>query len=101
MIKGIRGKNTRVRNIDSSAIVSLEIDQNSISNSVLNQVVSKDRELGTGRLSISITDPYGAEKFYSDSAFLEGLPSYSLEAESGDRQWNVHCSETSGRWKLR
>lgn len=97
VIRGIRGKNTRVRNTDTSASVTIAIDQNSVSNSVLESVAMQDAATGNGRLSILISDPNGSGMFYSDTAFIEATPNYTLEGEANDRGWIFHClSSQSG-----
>lgn len=102
IIRGIRGKSTRVRNTDTSATVTIAIDQNSVSNALLEEIAIQDFYSGNGRLSVLISDPYGTGLFYSAEAFIEDKPSYTLEGEANDRSWVLHCmsSQTEGEGKL-
>lgn len=94
IIKGIRGKNTRVRDRDSSARVVLSIDQTSVSNSILQQIAVQDKTTGNGRLSVALSNPYGSEVFYSDTGYLEDKADYNFEGEIGNREWTIMCLQS-------
>lgn len=103
VIKGIRGKNTRVRDVDSSATVALSLDQTSVSNSLLEQIAFQDKQTGNGRLSVSLSNPHGSEMFFSDTAFIEGKSDIMFEGEITGREWVIHClqsDQSSGSDKL-
>lgn len=91
VIKGIRGKNTRVRNKDSSCTIRISVDQTSFTNSVLDQIIYLDKTYGTGRLTVSLTNPLGHEVFFTDTAFIEGKANLDFSDVAGDREWTIHC----------
>lgn len=95
-VKGIRGVNTRVRDVDSSAKVVISLDQSSISNSILDQIAERDALLGTGRVSVSLSNILGGEVFFSDEAYLEGFAPMVYEGEGSDREWVIECLSSLG-----
>ncbi len=95
IIKGIRGKNTRKRNKDSSCIVSISLIQTSTSNDVLSEILALDKELGTGQLSLQLKDISGSTLIKSDNAFIEDYPEATFQDTIQTRTWNICCLSTS------
>lgn len=89
IIRGIRGRNTRVKNHDSSSIITLELEQTSLSNSVLEEIEIGDRMYGTGRLTISIIDSNGNVKFQSNTGFISRAAPVVFDADATDRVWEI------------
>ena len=67
-IRGIRGKNTRVQNTDTSATITISILQTSMSNDTLSRIHALDLERGTGRLDILLKDKSGTGVYGSSEA---------------------------------
>lgn len=95
IVKGIRGKNTRKRNTDSGAIITVQVMQTSSTNDVFSQIVSLDRLLGTGQLSVILTDGSGTTLIKSDNAFLEDYSEIQFGEEIQSRTWVINCLDTS------
>lgn len=91
IIKGIRGKNTRVRSQNTSAEVTLTIPITSIGNTVLGEIVAQDELNGTGRLIMTIKDVQGFEVFSTAEAFVEKPADKEYGAEMSSRAWTIHC----------
>ncbi|QDP60440.1 MAG: putative structural protein [Prokaryotic dsDNA virus sp.] len=94
MVKGIRGKNSRYRNKDTSCTVTVDIIQTSIVNDVLNQVLQEDLRTNSARLTLSLTDQLGSSKIVSRECFIEDYPEMIYSGEIGFRRWNIICLST-------
>lgn len=95
IVKGIRGKNTRKRNRDTSCEISVTLLQTSTSNDVLSEIVSLDAQLGTGRLSLQLKDSSGSTLIKSDDAFIEDYADITFQETIQGRTWNIQCLTTS------
>lgn len=94
-IPGIRGKNTRSQNIDTSATLTVSIMQTSQSNDVLSRIHALDIQNGTGRLEVTLRDKSGNSIFSSDDAYIVGYPTPSFSATIEYRNWTIQCQTTS------
>ena len=94
-IRGIRGKNTRVRNKDTSATVRISLIQSSVANDVLTNLLQEDQNSGASRLDITIKDNSGTGLFSSATAYIEGFPETSYSASQSERVWTVLCDASS------
>jgi hypothetical protein len=95
IVKGIKGQHTRVRNQDTSATVTVELLQTSVSNDVLSSIVSKDILTGAGRLSLSIQDTAGTSRFETTNAFVTTYPQTSYSNELTTRTWTFQMLDTN------
>lgn len=94
-IRGIRGKNTRVRNKDTSAFILIETNQTEIANEVFSKIVEADVEFGTAVLSVSLKDLSGSTVFSTETAYISGYPKESaFTAELGVRNWEIVCEDS-------
>lgn len=91
VVKGIRGKNTRIRNRDSHATITLQCPQTSQVNQILTSVLFADEVTGNGRLEISLIDGSGNEVFTSSEAFVSGNADRSYSNSESDRVWTIEC----------
>ena len=94
MIKGIRGRNSRQRNRDTSCVVSVDIIQTSIVNDVLTQILEEDLRTNSARLTLNLTDGLGSSKIESREAFIEGYPEMAYSGDIVYRRWNLICLST-------
>lgn len=94
-VRGIRGKNTRIRNKDTSATVRISLIQSSVANDVLTNLLSEDRNSGASRLDITIKDNSGTGLFASSTAYIEGFPEMGYSASQSERVWTVLCDASS------
>lgn len=95
IVKGIRGKNTRKRNQDTSCTISVTLLQTSTSNDVLSEILWLDSQIGTGRLSLQLKDSSGSTRIKSDDAFIEDYADITFQETIQGRVWNIQCLTTS------
>jgi hypothetical protein len=93
-IKGIRGKNTRVRNLDTSANITIRIIQTSPSNDVFSTIHDQDLSRGTGRLSLTLKDTTGQSVFDSAEAWIVSYPAVVFSGDFEYREWRIFCQST-------
>lgn len=93
-IKGIRGKHTRVREFDSSATITFGVLQTSSTNDYLSEILRRDEEWGTGRLSILLKDKSGNSVFSSEEGYIVGYPKADFGEEIVFRPWTIFCQST-------
>ena len=94
-IRGIRGKNTRVRNTDTSATFSIPLLQTSMGNDVFSQIHALDIERGTGRLEITLKDASGTGVFSSTEAFIVDYPTVAYSGNFEYRVWTIFAQSTT------
>ena len=90
-IKGIRGRNTRVRTKSTSGVLRLEVLQTSQANDVFSEMLYKDIASGTGRQVIKIKDNSGSSLLFTDNAYIESFPELSFSMQAGTRVWVFNC----------
>ena len=91
MIKGIRGKNARVKNNDTSAIIEVEVDQTSDANILFSEILRQDYASGNGRMEVTIKDGLGFDLFNTNQAYISSPPIRTFGATSEVRLWTIHC----------
>lgn len=99
-VRGIRGKNTRVRNTDSSATITFSCLQTEEANDILSQVHSLDLQFGTARLSITLKDNFGSSLFHSNEAYITSYPETVFSDSFEYRVWEIFCSTTEADWTV-
>ena len=98
-VGGIRGKDSRDRNISTAATLSLSIASTCPVNTVLSQVHALDLEYGTGRLVITLKDGSGHSRFSSEEAYITAYPVASFTGDTEYRVWTIQC-QTTKTWIL-
>ena len=93
-VRGIRGKHTRVRSIDTSCTITVTILQTSMSNDVLCRIHDLDLEYGSGRIELLLKDMGGTGVFSSAEAYVLGYPEVVYSGEFEYRQWRLFCQNT-------
>lgn len=93
-IQGIRGKNSRVPNKNTSATLIVPILQTEQANDVLSSIHALDMQNGTGRISLILKDSGGNSVFSSDEAFIQGYPEVVFSGELEYRAWKIFCQTT-------
>lgn len=96
--RGIRGKNGRIRNNDTSATITLTLSQFSPSNNILNEIHTQDLQYGTGRIELQLADKSGDSVFKSNEAYIEDFPATKYSDSFESRVWKIFCQKTD--WKL-
>jgi hypothetical protein len=95
MVKGIRGRNTRVQNLDTSAVITLELLQTSTSNDVFSQLLVADQSTQSSRLQISLKDNSGRTEISSSEAYVSSLPQLTFTNDFSNRVWTIQMLETT------
>lgn len=94
-VEGIRGQNTRVQNLDTSATITVPLIQTSQSNDVFTEIHRLDLINGTGRLSLMLKDNSGNSVFSSDEAYILGYPDVAYSDDIEMRVWAIFCQSTT------
>lgn len=94
-VRGIRGKNTRIRQFDSSASLSFEVPMTSVVNEVFNACVLQDLAERSVRLDITITNTTNSTIFRTGTAYVLAYPEYTFENDLSIVKWQLVCDESS------
>jgi hypothetical protein len=90
LVKGIRGGNTRIRSVDNSLSLVVEVQQTSLTNDVFSEIVRQDKEFNTGKLQVSIKDLSGKTFIQSQNCFIEDYAPLNFADAAGTRTWLIH-----------
>lgn len=93
-VRGIRGKNTRIRNKDTSAVITVTCPQTEYVNEVLSRAVEVDMLTGNARLEITLKDGAGATVFSTTTAYVAGWSDVSYGTSLSDNSWKIFCDES-------
>lgn len=91
IVRGIRGKSTRVRTMNRSATLTITLPVTSTANAVLDTICQMDQESGNGRIELTLRDVGGTEVFSSADAFVEAPAARRYGKDSQTRTWTVQC----------
>lgn len=94
IVKGIRGKNSRIRNRDTSCTVTVDVIQTALVNDVLNQILEQDLRTNSARLTLNLTDGLGSSKIVSNECFIESFPDLVYADDIEYRRWSLVCLST-------
>lgn len=89
IINGIKGQNVRVRNQDTSCILTVELLQTSTANDVLSDILSQDKVTGRGRLQVLISDISGTTKIQSLNGYVSNFPETTYTNNLATRTWQI------------
>lgn len=89
IVDGIRGVTSRVRNYNSSAVLSVEVLQTSVANDLLSQLVELDMSTGQARVSVKLTDLSGSLSLQSDQSFIMTRSNVELSNSFNNRTWQI------------
>lgn len=93
-IQGIRGKNTRTRIKDTSAVLTIETPQTELLNEVLSMVLEADAVNGTARIEVSLMEVTGSSFFTTTTAYITAYPEIKYGAEMNTVVWTLACEES-------
>ncbi|QYW06634.1 hypothetical protein uav_103 [Pseudomonas phage UAVern] len=91
VIRGIRGKHTRVFNPDLYAVVVVELLQTSISNDIFTSILVQDRQNKSARLEFGVNDKSGTTSYQSSDCFIGAYPDVSFSGELTTYKWEIEC----------
>ena len=93
-IRGIRGKNTRTRIIDSSATITITTPQTELINEVLDMCLQADRATGNVRLDITLREITGTSFFNTTTGYVLGRPELSYSKGIAMNTWTLSCDDS-------
>lgn len=99
-VRGIRGKNTRYKNSDTSATISFSCLQTGDANDLMSEIHREDLRLGTGRISLTLKDGSGSTLFHSDEAFIVDFPQTTFSGQFEYRVWTIYCLSSQADWNI-
>lgn len=85
--RGIRGRNTRVYNKDLSATLTISVQQTSVTNDVLFQILRLDRRGGLARLDLALSDNSGRSVVQTTEAYVARYPDLTYSSSFNPHQW--------------
>lgn len=94
LVRGIRGKNTRIRNPDNSAVIRFSCLQTEEANDVMSAIFGTDYYTGSARIALTLKDASGNSVFSSSEAFISGFPEAVFSDGFEYRIWTIHCLTT-------
>lgn len=93
-IRGIRGKNTRTRLKDTSAVFTIETPQTELLNEVFSMVLQADAVNGTARLEVTLTEGTGTSFFTTATAYITAYPEVKYTSDISTLVWTLSCEDS-------
>lgn len=95
-VDGINGKNTRVRNNNTAAVISFSCLQTGEANNILSQIHALDLQTGSARISLTLKDLSGSSIFTSSEAYILQYPEVVFSDSFEYRVWQIRCNTSDG-----
>lgn len=94
MYRGADDTKTRIYNSDSSATITVPLQQTSNSNDIFTLLYEYDRVRlnSDGLFSIQIKDLTGRSLYYSDEAYIAIVPNSAFSNNMELREWVIHAA---------
>lgn len=99
-VRGIRGKNSRYRNTDTSATISFSCLQTGEANDIMSSIHRQDLAFGNARISLTLKDGSGSFLFHSSEAFITDFPETTFSGQFEYRVWTIHCLSSEADWNV-
>lgn len=95
-VDGINGKNTRVRNNNTAAVINFSCLQTGEANDILSQIHALDLQTGAARISLTLKDLSGSSIFTSSEAYILQYPEVVFSDSFEFRVWSLRCNTSEG-----
>lgn len=95
-VDGINGKNTRVRNNNTAAVINFSCLQTGEANDILSQIHALDLQTGSARISLTLKDLSGSSIFTSSEAYILQYPEVVFSDSFEYRVWSIRCNTSDG-----
>lgn len=94
MYRGADDTKTRIYNSDSSATITVPLQQTSNSNDIFTLLYEYDRARlnSDGLFSVQIKDLTGRSVFYSEEAYIGNVPDSNFANSMQLREWVIHAA---------
>lgn len=99
-VRGIRGKNTRYRNTDTSATISFSCLQTGEANDIMSDIHRQDLQFGNARISLTLKDGSGTSLFHSNEGFITDYPETVYSGGFEYRVWTIYCLSSEANWNV-
>lgn len=99
-VRGIRGKNTRHRNTDTSATISFSCLQTGEANDIMSDIHRTDLTFGNARISLTLKDGSGSYLFHSSEGFIVDFPETVFSGQFEYRVWTIYCLSSEADWNV-
>lgn len=95
MYTGADNTSTRIYNANTSAKLSISLQQTSASNDILSALYHNDvaTRNSTGLFSIHIKDNSGRSNYFSDNAYIGVVPNSNFNNSMQIRDWIIHAHD--------
>lgn len=90
MYKGIRNQHTRVFNASMCATMRLNVQQTSITNDVLSQIMEADRNSNSARLELTMKDTSGTTLYQALQCYIPAYPNIKFTKGFEAREWEIN-----------
>ena len=94
--KGNEGEGARVMSNDKSAIITLTLQQNSLSNKVLSDIHAADLRTGSEVKDVSFRDIRGTTEGSGTGAYIMKYADVTVADTVTDRSWRIYVDEYTG-----
>jgi len=91
VVRGVRGRNTRVYNADRSCTITVTLLQTTTSNYIFSDLLSNDISRNNVRLNVLLKDLEGGSVLQSEQAFITAYPDFGYSVELQNRTWVIEC----------
>lgn len=90
---GADNTNTRIYNANTSAQITVSMQQTSSTNDILTQLYSNDANSrdSTGLFSISVVDNSGRSSYFAEEAYIAVVPNSQFANSMQTRDWVIHA----------
>ncbi|MNX76784.1 hypothetical protein D3C86_1083000 [compost metagenome] len=94
---GADNTSTRIANVNTSATMTVSLQQTSASNDILSQLYENDRQSldSSGLFNITVTDLSGRSVYFSDQAYVASPPSSPFANSMQTREWMIHLPNST------
>lgn len=89
MQQGADGSINRTNKNMNHYIVTVTLQQTSITNDALSVIHNADKLLNTGKLPLNVEDIGGTSVFFAGVAWIEGDPTQDDADTAGSREWKI------------
>lgn len=91
--KGIRNQHTRVFNQSMCATLRINVQQTSITNDVLSQIISEDRVSNSARLEVTMKDTSGTTLYQALQCYIPAYPNVKFTKGFEGREWEISIQD--------
>jgi hypothetical protein len=94
---GSDDSSTRIANVNTSATMTVSLQQTSASNDILSAIYERDRQTldSSGLFSITVKDLSGRSTYFAAEAYVASPPSSPFANSMQTREWQIHMPNST------